>query len=230
MRDYIEGDYIMASISLALADDHPLMLAGLVELFRPEQDFTVVATGRSADEALEIGLRSNPDVFIVDVMMPGNIFDTVGKLVQRGGRTKFLAFSAMSRSDLAIRMLDSGASGYVLKGSSPQELLEAVRAVHRGEIFITRDLACKLVEEQRLASLRIATGAPVKLSVREAQIIAMLTRGFTNRQIALELNLGEKTVKNYMTILMQKLNARNRLEVLIAAQKLDHDREHGLRH
>jgi DNA-binding NarL/FixJ family response regulator len=220
----------MKSISLALADDHPLMLSGLLELFKSEEEFEVVGTGSNADEALEIGLRAVPDVFIVDIMMPGNIFDTILKLVRFGTKTKFLAFSAMSRSDLAIKTLDAGASGYILKGSSAHELIEGVKAVHRGEIFITRDLACKLVDEQRLASLRVAAGAPVKLSIREAQIIAMLTRGCTNRQIALELKISEKTVKNYMTVLMQKLNVRNRLEVLIAAQKLDHDQTPSLRH
>ncbi len=220
----------MKSISLALADDHPLMLSGLLQLFKTEEEFEVVGTGSSADEALEIGLRSAPDVFIVDIMMPGNIFDTILKLVRYGGKTKVLAFSAMSRSDIAIKALDAGASGYILKGSSPQELIEGVKAVHRGETFITHGLACKLIEEQRLASLRVAAGPPVKLSIREAQIIAMLTRGCSNRQIACELKIGEKTVKNYMTILMQKLNVRNRLEVLIAAQKLGHDQATAPRH
>ena len=220
----------MKSISLALADDHPLMLSGLLELFKTEEEFEVVGTGSNADEALAVGLRSAPDVFIVDIMMPGNVFDTILKLVRYGAKTKVLAFSAMSRSDIAIKALDAGASGYILKGSSPQELIEGVKAVHRGETFITRALACKLVEEQRLASLRVAAGPPVKLSIREAQIIAMLTRGCTNRQIASELKISEKTVKNYMTILMQKLNVRNRLEVLIAAQKLDHDGASDLRH
>ncbi|SEI17405.1 two component transcriptional regulator, LuxR family [Rhizobium tibeticum] len=220
----------MTQISLALADDHPLMLAALVELFRNTDEFSVVATGTNADDIFEIGLRSGPDVFIVDLMMQGNVLETIPKLVRCGGKTKILAFSAMSKCDLAIKTLDAGASGYVLKGSSPHELIEAVKAVHRGEIFITRELACKLVEEQRIAPLRRLAGAPIKFTSREDQIISMLTRGSTNRQIASELKIGEKTVKNYMTILMQKLNARNRLEVLIAAQKLANEREQFSRH
>jgi DNA-binding NarL/FixJ family response regulator len=88
-------------------------------------------------------------------------------------------------------------------------------------MFITPAFACKVIEELKIASLRKVTGTEVKLSIREGQIIRMLLRGFTNRQIAADLQIGEKTVKNYMTILMQKLNARNRLEVLLAAQKLE---------
>jgi DNA-binding NarL/FixJ family response regulator len=220
----------MVSISLALADDHPLMLAGLVELFKPQERFSVVATGSTAEDAFEIGMRSNPDILIVDLMMPGNIFETIGKLVRHAVKTRVLVFTAMTRTDLVIKTLDAGASGYVLKGSSPQELIQGINAVHKGEIFITSSLACKLVEEQRIASYRKATGTQIKLSIREAQITAMLARGWTNRQIASELKLGEKTVKNYMTILMQKLNARNRLEVLLAAQKLDHEVEPFVRH
>lgn len=213
----------MKSISLGLADDHPLMLAGLVDLFRLKDEFEVVATGSSADDVLQIALQTAPDVFIVDIVMPGNIFSTILDLIKRGCKTRFLAFSAMSKSEIAIKALGAGASGYVLKGTTTQELVDAIRAVQRGEIFLSQELACKLIEHHRMSSLKVAAGPPVKFSLREGQIIAMLTRGCTNRQIALELKIGEKTVKNHMTALMQKLNVRNRLEVLIATQNLDQD-------
>ncbi|MGV2104191.1 MULTISPECIES: response regulator transcription factor [unclassified Rhizobium] len=210
----------MSKISLALIDDHPVMLAGLSEILKSHPKFTVAATGSSADDALEIGLKCAPDVFIVDLMMPGNIFDAIAKLVEKI-RTRILVFTANTGSDYAVRALNAGASGYVLKGSSIQELIQAIAAVHRGDMFITPAFACKVIEELKIASLRKKAGGDVKLSIREGQIIGMLLRGFTNKQIATGLNIGEKTVKNYMTILMQKLNARNRLEVLIAAQKLE---------
>lgn len=210
----------MSPISVALVDDHPLMLAGLTEILRKQPAFSVTATGSSADDIMDIGLRLAPDVFIVDLMMPGNIFDAIAKLVEKI-RTKILVFTAMTGSDYAVRALNAGASGYVLKGSSAQELLQAIATVHRGDMFITPAFACKVIEELKIASLKKMTGTEVKLSIREGQIIRMLLRGFTNRQIAADLQIGEKTVKNYMTILMQKLNARNRLEVLLAAQKLE---------
>jgi len=210
----------MSKISLALIDDHPVMLAGLSEILKSHPKFTVAATGSSADDALEIALKCAPDVFIVDLMMPGNIFDAIAKLVEKI-RTRILVFTANTGSDYAVRALNAGASGYVLKGSSIQELIQAIAAVHRGDMFITPAFACKVIEELKIASLRKKAGGDVKLSIREGQIIGMLLRGFTNKQIATGLNIGEKTVKNYMTILMQKLNARNRLEVLIAAQKLE---------
>ncbi|MBB2687801.1 UNVERIFIED_ORG: DNA-binding NarL/FixJ family response regulator [Rhizobium etli] len=205
---------------MALVDDHPLMLAGLTEILRKQPAFSVTATGSSADDIFDIGVKLSPDVFIVDLMMPGNIFEVMAKLVGKI-QTKILIFTAMTGSDYAVRALNAGASGYVLKGSSAQELLHAIATVHRGDMFITPSFACKVIEELKIASLKKMTGTEVKLSVREGQIIRMLLRGFTNRQIAADLQIGEKTVKNYMTILMQKLNARNRLEVLLAAQKLE---------
>lgn len=210
----------MSPISVVVIDDHPLMVAGLTEILGKNPEFTIAATGTCADDALDIGLRLAPDVFVVDLMMPGNIFDVITKLVEKI-RTKILVFTANTGSDYAVRALNAGASGYVLKDSSIQELVQAISAVHRGDMFITPAFACKVIEELKIASLRKKAGADLKLSIREGQIIGMLLRGFTNRQIAIGLKIGEKTVKNYMTILMQKLNARNRLEVLIAAQKLE---------
>jgi DNA-binding NarL/FixJ family response regulator len=213
----------MESISVALVDDHPLMLAGLVDLFKLSESFTVAATGTKASDVLKISTEVTPDVFVVDLMMPGNIFEVIAKIVASSLKTKFLAFTALARSDYAVRALSVGASGYVLKGSDAGELIQGVRAVHNGDTFITPAFACKVIEELKIASLRkMATGA-VKLSSREGQIVGMLLRGATNKQIAADLQIGEKTVKNYMTILMQKLHARNRLEVLIAAQKLEVD-------
>lgn len=216
----------MESISVALVDDHPLMLAGLVDLFQLSEGFTVAATGTKASDVHKISTEVAPDVFVVDLMMPGNIFEVVAKIVATSLKTKFLAFTALARSDYAVRALSVGASGYVLKGSDAGELIQGVRAVHNGDTFITPAFAGKVIEEMKINSLRkMATGA-VKLSSREGQIVGMLLRGATNKQIAADLQIGEKTVKNYMTILMQKLHARNRLEVLIAAQKLDVDDHH----
>lgn len=224
----------MESISVAVIDDHPLMLAGLVDLFKLSDDFTVAATGTKASDALKISAEVAPDVFVVDLMMPGNIFEVIAKVISTSQKAKFLIFTAMTRSDFAVRALNAGASGYVLKGSEADELIQGVKAVHKGETFITPAFACKVIEELKIASLRKMGAGAVKLSIREGQIISMLLRGATNKQIAADLQIGEKTVKNYMTILMQKLHARNRLEVLIAAQKLEaeghEDRGPPLRH
>ncbi|MBB3233682.1 response regulator [Phyllobacterium endophyticum] len=211
----------MAPITIALVDDHPLMLAGVVNLFEVNDDFSVVAKGTTADDALQINKQLRPDVMVLDLFMPGNVFETINEIVTKSSGTKVVAFTAMTASDYAVKALNAGASGYILKGSSAEELVQGVRAAHSGETFITPSFACKVIEALRVASLRRMSNGPIKLSIREEQIVRLLLRGFTNREIAIGLGIGEKTVKNYMTILMQKLHARNRLEVLIAAQKLE---------
>ena len=213
----------MSPISIALVDDHPLMLSGVVSLFERNDDFVVVAKGTTADEALQINRNFFPDVMVLDLFMPGNVFDVISEIVRTSRGSKVVAFTAMTGSDYAVRALNAGASGYILKGSSAEELIQGVRAAHCGETYITPGFACKVIEALRIASLRTAAASPIKLSLREEQIVRLLLRGYTNRQISVGLGIGEKTVKNYMTILMQKLHARNRLEVLIAAQKLEVD-------
>jgi DNA-binding NarL/FixJ family response regulator len=109
----------------------------------------------------------------------------------------------------------------VLKSSTELELLTAIQSVLRGENFINPCFAAEVVQTLRAAALRrLAPGRP-HLNVRENQIIALLLRGLTNQEIADTLSISVKTVKHYMTLLMQKLSARNRLEVVIAAQKLE---------
>ncbi|MRG55394.1 two component transcriptional regulator, LuxR family [Phyllobacterium sp. YR620] len=211
----------MVPISVALVDDHPLMLAGVVNLFETNSEFSVVAKGASADDALQISRQLRPDVMVLDLYMPGNVFEVISEIGANPGGTKVVAFTAMTGSDYAVRALHAGAKGYVLKGSSADELIQGVRAAHSGETYITPAFAIKVIEALRIASLRKRAAGPIKLSIREEQIVSLLLRGRTNREIAIGLGIGEKTVKNYMTILMQKLHARNRLEVLIAAQKLE---------
>jgi DNA-binding NarL/FixJ family response regulator len=108
-----------------------------------------------------------------------------------------------------------------LKGSSSDELLQAIASVSSGETYITRNFATQVIAALRDTSLRRKAAEAVKLSIREQQIVRLLLKGKTNKEIALAINISDKTVKHYMTILMQKLQVRNRLEVVIAAQKLE---------
>ncbi len=150
--------------------------------------------------------------------MAGDVYGAIATSIIVSPNTKIVAFTAATGVDSAIRALDAGANGYVLKGSSAQELLQAVEAVRHGETYITQSFANQVIAGLRNASLRQVAAAAVRFSIREDQIVRLLLRGKTNKEIAIALNISEKTVKNYMTILMQKLNARNRLEVVIAAQ------------
>ncbi|KRR02849.1 two-component system response regulator [Bradyrhizobium jicamae] len=196
------------------------MIEGIVTLLSRTQGLEVLSTGSSARDIVDISSRLRPDVIIVDLSMAGDVYAAIASSIKISPNTKIVAFTAATGVDSAIRALDAGANGYVLKGSSAQELIQAVEAVRHGETYITQSFASQVIAALRNASVRRVAAEAVRFSIREDQIVRLLLRGYTNKEIAASLRISEKTVKNYMTILMQKLNARNRLEVVIAAQAL----------
>ena len=209
------------STSIALIDDHPLMVEAITSLLGSSQKkFTIVDTGTSADDLVTITSRFQPAICIVDLNMPGDVFEAISKVKTLAPRTKIVAFTAAAGVESAIRALDAGAIGYVLKGSSSAELLEAIATALQNKIYLSQSFASQVLTALREASVRRIAAQAVRLSARESQIIALLLQGRTNKEIATALEISERTVKHYMAILMQKLNARNRLEVFIAAQKL----------
>lgn len=211
-------------VSLALVDDHPLMIEGIISLLSREHDVEVLSTGSSASDIIDISTRFQPDVIIVDLKMAGDVYAAIRASIALSPTTKIVAFTAETGVDTAIRALDAGATGYVLKGSFARELIQAVESVQHGETYITQNFASQVIAALRNAALRRVAAKDIQFSVREDQIVRLLLRGSTNKEIAYSLQISEKTVRNYMTILMHKLNARNRLEVVIAAQALtEHD-------
>lgn len=219
----------MHPISLALVDDHPILLSGLERIFSEMPRFQVVATGRCASDFVKI-FETRPDVMLVDLNMPGDIFTAIAQSQQTWQGTKIIAFTASDDTQNAVRALEAGASGYVLKGSTDDELIRAIDMVCAGDTFLTPTLAVKVISALRGPDVPAGNSLNVKLSVREDQIVRLLLVGRTNREIASRLKISEKTVKHYMSLLMQKLHARNRVEVVLAAQGLEtYDRAPPLR-
>jgi DNA-binding NarL/FixJ family response regulator len=203
--------------TIAFVDDHPVLLNGMVNVFRDEDEFEVVAQGACAKDALDITLKYKPDVLIVDLNMPGDVFSAMTDIISALPATKIVAFTATTEIDTAVKTLRAGASGYVLKGSTEEELRDGIVAVMQGETFVTQHFAGKVLAA---LSAPIDRTISARLSSREAQIVELLLQGLTNREMADNLKISEKTVKHYMSVLMQKLNARNRLEVAMAVQRM----------
>ena len=203
----------MLEVSIAFVDDHPTLLEGLRAIFARRHGYKVVATGGCCDEALNIALHHKPEVLILDLNMPGNAFDCIRQTRKKVPEIKIIAFTASSGINHAIDALQAGASGYVLKGSSLDNLMDAIDAVMSGETYISKGFATKVI-----AALTNPQGARIKLSTREEQIVALLLESRTNREMAEQLHLSEKTIKNYMSLLMQKLKVRNRVGLVMAAR------------
>lgn len=209
------------SISVAFVDDHPILLEGLVSLYSGKSDLEIVAKGENAVDALKIVEEFSPEVLVLDLSMPGDAIAAIELVAQKYKDTRIIVFTANSSIETAIQVLNYGVSGYVLKGSSASDLHEAIRTVYDGETFITAGFATKVIMAMKTAEIRRRSQAQRRLSLREEQIVRHLMRGSTNREIAVCLDISEKTVKHYMTVLMQKLDVRNRVEVVLAAQRLD---------
>ncbi|MFO6464703.1 response regulator transcription factor [uncultured Jannaschia sp.] len=207
-------------ITVAFIDDHPILLSGLCHLMSGNDEFKVVGTGCDADAIHDIVEAHHPDVLVADFSMPGNVLEAIAKTGRDFPDTRILAFSATCSIEKAIAILEAGATGFALKGSSLDDLTDAIRQVNKGENYITPSFAMKVVTGLREKARRKETHKRIAFSPREDQVLRLLLTGQTNKEIADALEISEKTVKHYMSILMQKLNVRNRLEVVLAAQSL----------
>jgi two-component system nitrate/nitrite response regulator NarL len=200
-------------IRVAVVDDHPLFRDGVVLTLRSAPDIDIVAEGATARDAVQIGKRHAPDIMLLDVTMQGGGIDAAAELRQDCANVKVVMLTNSEDAAHVSAALQCGARGYVLKGCSGTELLRIVRAIQNSESYITPALATRLLAQPKEPVIT----AP-DLSLRENQVLQLLSQGLMNKEIASKLRLTEKTVKHYMTILMQKLQVRNRVEAVLVAR------------
>jgi len=210
----------MHSVSVALIDGHPVTVEGLAYVLAAHNIFTVVARGESSRDALSVAERHRPDLMILDLAISGNAMAAISEITARYQSMKIIAFTAVPGVEYAISALEAGARGYVSKSCAACEIINAANAVIAGGTYISENFASGAIAALKNASVRKVAMQALSLTAREDQIVGLLLEGRTNKEIASDLGLTERTVKHYMTILMQKLNVRNRVEVAMAAQNL----------
>lgn len=207
----------MASkIRIGIVDDHPLLRQGVASTLARVRGFEVVDQGACAEDAQSIAERLTPDVLLMDVNMPGDTFAAVRAIADTLPQVRILMLTVSESEDDVYAALESGASGYVLKGVSGPELVQAVRNVAEGEQVITPQIASRLLNSFNRAA---EENAQVELTPREEEVIREVARGLTNREVAEKFGLSEKTVKHHMGSVMAKLHARNRVEAVTAARQ-----------
>jgi DNA-binding NarL/FixJ family response regulator len=203
-------------IRIGIADDHPLLREGVANTLRKRADLQVVEQGASADDARSIALHIRPDVMLMDVNMPGDVFGAVRFISTQLPDVKVLMLTVSESEDDAYSALEAGARGYVLKGVSGPDLVLAIRSIARGDTYITPEFANKLLANFKKHEAEVRK---IDLTHREEQIIREVSKGLTNKEVASKLLISEKTVKYYMTCVMQKLHARNRVEAVTALRR-----------
>jgi DNA-binding NarL/FixJ family response regulator len=206
-------------IRLLLADDHPIVLDGLEQLFRLEQDVEIVARCREGEETLRALQVHRPDVVVLDMRMPrGDGLDVLRGIEAGGLLTRVVLLTAALGEDQLVEALRLGVGGVVLKEMAPQLLVEAVREVHAGRRWldkgsIDRALGRLLQKEEGNRE------AAEVLTPRELEIVRMVARGMRNRAIAEQLFISEGTVKIHLHNIYQKIEVDGRLKLAVYAQR-----------
>lgn len=204
----------MNPIRVLIADDHVVMREGISLLLEAERDIEVVGQASDGQEAWEKAHELAPDVVLMDITMPGmSGREATHRLRAALPETKVLVLTMHEGEEFFFRMLQAGASGYVLKGASSNELLSAIRAVHRGGVYLYPTMAQKLLTDymRRPASEQ---GGYDDLTPREREILTLIAEGFTNREIADKLVISIHTVQTHRQNLMDKLDLHNKSELI----------------
>jgi two-component system response regulator NreC len=196
-------------LRIALVDDHPLFRAGIRSILAEQSDLAIVAEADDARHAYELAESTRPDVMVMDVNLPGvDGVSATREVLRRSPQTKVLILSMYTDEIHAARALAAGASGYAMKTQPREELLEALRAVSRGERYVPRSFSTSLLDVHRRAAGR-EEGPLACLSPREREIFGLLVRGLSNRSIARELCISVKTVETHRTHIHEKLGVHS---------------------
>jgi DNA-binding NarL/FixJ family response regulator len=202
-------------IRVLIVDDHPVVREGLIAVLEDTRDVQVVGEAGSAEEALSSVERTRPDVVLLDLELPGiNGVDAIPRFSASTAHPRVIVLTAYDTEERVLASLKAGALGYVLKGAPASEIAQAIRAVAAGGSYLTPRVAARVVAQVNAPKRSSA------LSARERQVLRLVARGRSNKQIAGELAITERTVKFHMTSIFNKLGADNRAQAIaIAAER-----------
>ena len=206
------------AIRVLVVDDHPLFRQGVVQALGSERDLKIVGEAASGEEALTLACALLPDVVLLDISMPGwGGLITVEKITTACPATVIVMLTVSEDKDKLLTAFKAGARAYVLKGVSARELGNVLRAAVAGEVYVSPSLASEML----VSLTRGKAPDPLQeLTDREREILSLIGNGLTNREIGERIFLSEKTIKHYVTNILQKLQVRSRVEAaLLAAQR-----------
>jgi two-component system response regulator NreC len=204
----------MNLIRVLIADDHVVMREGICFLLEAEPDIQVVGQASDGQEAWEKARQLNPDIVLMDITMPGlSGLEATRQLRAALPETQVLVLTMHEGDEFFFRMLQAGASGYVLKGASSNELLSAIRAVHRGGVYLYPTVAKKLLADY-ISHPSTEQGNYDDLTLREREILTLIAEGLTNREIAAKLVISVNTVGTHRQNIMEKLDLHNKSELI----------------
>ncbi len=201
----------MNEIRILLVDDHEVVREGLRALLSRREGFQIVGQAGSVAEAIAEAERTRPDIIVMDVRLPdGSGIEACREIREAMPETKVIILTSYADDDAVFASILAGASGYVLKQTRGRALADAIEAVARGESLLDPAVTQKVMERLRTANERRASDPLDALNEQEHKIIELIAEGKTNKEIAAEVFLSDKTVKNYVSSILTKLNLRRR--------------------
>jgi two-component system response regulator DevR len=211
----------MAKQRILLVDDHEVVRLGLKSLLEHHPQFEVVGEAGTAREAVDQVNRLHPEVVVMDIRLPGSSgIEACQEITTQFPQTRVIMLTSYAEDEMLFSAIRAGASGYVLKQIGGEDLVRALEAVGRGEALIDTSLTQKVFEKVRQADEKEKASAFVTLSQQEKHVLLLVSEGKTNREIAKSLFLGEGTVRNYVSSILNKLEVSNRAEA--AAYAVEH--------
>ena len=205
------------AIRVLLVDDHAVVREGLRNFLALQDGLEIVGEASDGNEAIEQAQRLEPDVILMDLVMPG--LDGIGAMRQlraRSPASRVIVLTSFLEDERVLPAIQAGAAGYLLKNVAPAELARAIRAAHAGEAIIDPTAAARLV--QAIADeARPRIEEPERLTRRERDVLELIARGQSNKRIALELGISEKTVKTHVGHLLAKLGVTDRTQAALMA-------------
>ena len=204
------------TIRVMIADDHPIVREGLEVVLASQLDMELVAQATNGDEAVLLAQETQPDVIIMDLQMPvKDGMTAIREIGEANLNAQILVLTSFPDDDKVFAAIKAGATGFLLKDSPPEHLLDAIRTVHRGDSVLQPAIATKLIEEIKRPSALRPSAEP--LTSRELDVLRCLARGSTNREIARELSISVRTVSNHVRSILDKLHLANRTQAALYA-------------
>ena len=206
------------TIRTVIADDHPIVREGLAAVLEQEEDLKVVSQAENGLEAVAQARELHPDIILMDLQMPEmDGVEAIQKIKEEAPDIGIIILTTYDTDDYIFRGIEAGARGYLLKDSPPGEVLNAIRAVYKGESLIQPRVASRLLD--RFSQLSRAPDTGDVLSPREVEVLQLMAKSTVNKEIATELLIGESTVKTHIVHIFNKLGVKGRTEAVAEASR-----------
>jgi DNA-binding NarL/FixJ family response regulator len=202
-------------ISILLADDHAVVRQGLKMFLGLDPDLEVIGEAQNGQEAIDMAREMRPDVVLMDLLMPvKDGITAIGEIRSEMPDVEVIALTSVLEDASVVGAVKAGAIGYLLKDTQSEELCRAIKAAAAGQVQLSPQAAARLMREVR------APESPETLTERETDVLRLLAEGLANKEIALKLSIGEKTVKTHVSNVLLKLNVRSRTQAALYAAQI----------